>query len=60
MSNKLTTLLSLPTVKRTASDYENMYDDFIRFAGGYRVAVECHHIVDTFSCQDIVDTRPLA
>jgi len=38
MANKLTTLLSLPTTKRTVNDYEEMYDDFIDFAGGSRIS----------------------
>jgi len=38
MANKLTNLLSLPTLKRTVIDYEEMYDDFVNFSGGSRIS----------------------
>jgi hypothetical protein len=37
MANKLKSLLSLPTLKRTVKDYESMYDDFVHFANGSRI-----------------------
>ena len=37
MTNKLTNLLSTSTPERTVNDYEEMYDDFVNFAGGSRI-----------------------
>jgi hypothetical protein len=37
MINKLTNLLSTSTPERTVKDYEEMYDDFVNFAGGSRI-----------------------
>lgn len=37
MTNKLTNLLSTSTSERTVKDYEEMYDDFVSFAGGSRI-----------------------
>lgn len=46
MANNLINLLSLPTLKRTTKDYEDMYDDFVNFAGGSRIdkkfAIPCN------------------
>lgn len=38
MANALTALLTKSTLTRTDSDYERMLDDFVRFAGGVRLA----------------------
>lgn len=37
MSNELKQLLALPTLKRTTQLYEEVYDDFIKYAGGTRL-----------------------
>jgi hypothetical protein len=36
--NALTSLLTKPTRARTVEDYETVYDDFVRFAGGARIS----------------------
>lgn len=40
MANRLTTLLKTPTLTRTVADYEEVFDDFVRFARGHRLS-EC-------------------
>lgn len=37
MSNKLSTLLKIPTLECDAISYEEIYDDFIQYAGGIRL-----------------------
>lgn len=57
--NALSDLLQRPTLSRRAPDYERVYDDFIRFAGGDRISdlytvppgfqnADYHLVIDAF------------